>query len=76
MPMAVEPAGLMGTLEELTERTQTLYGLRCTFECPQPVAIEDSFTATHLYRIAFEAVHNAVKYAKARANHGAAEQSG
>ncbi len=66
MPVAIDPADLLDALEELTESTQRFYGLQCTFECPQAISVADSFTATHIYRIAFEAVHNAVKHARAR----------
>jgi signal transduction histidine kinase len=39
--------------------------IRCDFICGEPVLIHDSPTATHLYRIAQEAVNNAIKHAKA-----------
>jgi signal transduction histidine kinase len=38
----------------------------CTFDCPGPVTVADNLTATHLYLIAQEAVHNAVKHGKPR----------
>jgi len=38
----------------------------CTFDCPEPVTVADNLTATHLYLIAQEAVHNAVKHGKPR----------
>ena len=34
-------------------------------ECPQPVLVRDNAVATHLYRIAQEAVNNAVKHSRA-----------
>ena len=34
--------------------------------CPEPVAVADNLTATHLFLIAQEAVHHAKKHAKAR----------
>jgi signal transduction histidine kinase len=36
----------------------------CKFDCPEPVSVADNLTATHLYLIAQEAVHNAVKHAQ------------
>ena len=38
----------------------------CTFDGPEPIALLDTLTATHLYLIAQEAVHNAVKHGKPR----------
>jgi signal transduction histidine kinase len=34
----------------------------CRFQCDAPVLIQDDELATHLYHIAQEAVHNAVKH--------------
>jgi signal transduction histidine kinase len=62
-PIDVDPAGLIRALQDLADRTQQMYEVNCTFECPAPVEITDSFRATHFYRIAREAVHNAVKHA-------------
>ncbi len=38
----------------------------CTFRCPEPVAVADNLAATHLYLIAQEAVHNALKHSQAQ----------
>jgi signal transduction histidine kinase len=65
MPIEIDSHGLCAALEELTERTGKTYDIECTFDCPTGVPETDSFAATHLYRIAREAVHNAVKHAKA-----------
>lgn len=37
--------------------------MKCKFDCPEPVSVANNVTATHLYLIAQEAVHNAVKHA-------------
>ena len=63
-PVKPEPNGLMSALQELASRTRTLFNVGCRFICRQPVLIEDSMTATHLYRIAQEAVTNAIKHGK------------
>jgi signal transduction histidine kinase len=39
--------------------------VRCKFDSPAPVAISDPQVAGHLYRIAQEAVNNAIKHAQA-----------
>ncbi len=38
--------------------------MTCVFDCPEPVLVADNLIATHLYLIAQEAVHNAVKHAR------------
>ncbi len=62
MPVEIDAHGLMAALEHLAESTRTLYGVDCTFDCRQTVPLDDTFKARHLYRIAQEAVHNAVKH--------------
>ncbi len=58
--------GLMTALQELAVNTHKLFGVRCTVECDPPVLLPDHAVATHLYRIAQEAVSNAIKHGKAR----------
>jgi PAS domain S-box-containing protein len=66
LPVAVDREGLMAALAELASGTQQQANVTCTFDCPAPVVLTDNLTATHLYLIAQEAVHNAVKHAKPR----------
>ena len=63
-PVKPETNGLMAALRELASRTKTLFNVGCRFTCRQPVLIDDNTTATHLYRIAQEAVTNAIKHGK------------
>jgi PAS domain S-box-containing protein len=65
----VEPSsnGLMAALTELAVRTEAFFHLECAFEYERPVLLPDNVMATHLYRIAQEAVTNAVKHARAKA---------
>jgi two-component system CheB/CheR fusion protein len=65
LPVELHAETLMSALSELAEDTSREHRLRCRFECPEPVEIADDVTATHLYRIAQEAVTNAVKHAEA-----------
>jgi PAS domain S-box-containing protein len=65
LPIAAEAEGLMNALQELARMT-TSSGIACEFQCEQPVRISDSAVASHLYRIAQEAVNNALKHAEAR----------
>ncbi|WP_165066805.1 PAS domain-containing sensor histidine kinase [Paludisphaera rhizosphaerae] len=66
LPVPAEQDGLMLALADLSERVCRDNQLVCTFECHSPVAIVDNLVATHLYLIAQEAVHNAVKHARPR----------
>jgi len=66
-PVDVESNGLMSALQELASNTEKLFHVACRFECPQPVLVDDHAAATHLYRIAQEAINNAIKHGKARA---------
>ena len=64
-PVQLESDGLMSALQELVSTTEQLFNISCRFDCEQPVLIEDNATATHLYRIAQEAIHNAIKHGQA-----------
>ena len=64
LPVAVDAEGLMAALSDLAQRTWQEGKVNCTFDCPKPVAVANNLTATHLYLIAQEAVHNAVKHAR------------
>jgi len=65
-PIEMEAEGLMEALEELAATTGELFKVSCRFECDSPVLIADAATAGHIYRIAQEAVRNAIKHGKAR----------
>jgi len=65
-PVELETDGLMAALEELAAKISTLYRVHCQFKCPVPVLIQDASTANHLFRIAQEAVINAIKRGKAK----------
>ena len=62
----MEADGLMLALEEFAATSSELFRMSCRFECDSPVLIHDPATAGHLYRIAQEAVGNAIKHGKAR----------
>ena len=64
-PVELETNGLTSALEELAAKMSKIHLVRCHFRCPQSVAICDNAVATHLYRIAQEAVINAIKGGKA-----------
>jgi signal transduction histidine kinase len=62
IPLRLDSQGLTDTLRELAFRTDDLEGVTCAFKCEEPVEVADTSTATHLYRIAQEAVANALKH--------------
>jgi signal transduction histidine kinase len=49
-------------LKELCADCARQAGIACEFVCAAPVLVEDDAVAMHLYRIAQEAVNNAVKH--------------
>jgi PAS domain S-box-containing protein len=65
-PVQIEANGLMAALDNLATNAAKLFCLPCSFECPQPVLVENPMVATHLYRIAQEAIGNAIKHAQAK----------
>jgi|GEM_PF-1083220 len=63
-PLNIAEGGLMGGLEMLAAQTEQLFRIPCVFECEKAVHIQSPEVATHLYRIAQEALHNAVKHSE------------
>jgi PAS domain S-box-containing protein len=68
-PVVGGGGGLASALGELASSTQRACQASCTFERGRPVSLQDDIKASHLYRIAQEAVTNALKHAKADAIH-------
>ena len=64
-PVSLTADGLMNSLRELAELTRTGGKMDCEFACPEPVNLADLNVATQLYRIAQEAVGNAVRHSGA-----------
>ena len=65
-PVRLAQEGLAPALDELARAICDRFKLQCRFEGQGLVAVENSAIATHLYRIAQEAVTNAVKHSRAR----------
>jgi PAS domain S-box-containing protein len=65
-PVKVMARGLMSALEELAASVENAFEVRCVCHFPEPLAVPDHAVANHLYRIAQEAIQNAVKHGKAR----------
>jgi signal transduction histidine kinase len=64
-PVQLETSGLKTALEDLTFQVQRLHGLECQLEPRGTIDVETS-VALHLYRIAQEAINNAIKHASAK----------
>lgn len=63
--LEVSDYGLSESLRTLAQQTQDRSGVRCVVSCEDAPATMDDVVATHLYRIAQEAVTNALKHARA-----------
>ena len=61
-PVPPEPDGLMTALQNLADRVTPRLPIECRFDADSAVLLDDAATASHLYRLAQEAVNNAVKY--------------
>ena len=64
-PAALEFGGLPAALEQLADHTRSLQEMVCVFRCGPDVQVRDPLVAINLYRVAQEAVNNAVKYSQA-----------
>ena len=65
-PVQLEGGNLPDALRELSRRARTLSGVDCRFHCPKPVLNCDEVLSVHLYRIAQEALANAIKHGEAK----------
>jgi signal transduction histidine kinase len=61
-PVRLEVDGLASALEELAAMMQARHNIACRFACDEPVLIYDEVAGNNLYRIAQEAINNAVKH--------------
>ncbi len=64
-PVPLSPDGLHMALRQLTLSTQSATGITCRLETQGSVEITDHACALQLYRIAQEALNNALKHARA-----------
>ena len=65
-PVEMDPEGLMHALAQFADTASELYQVNCRFSSSGTVLVDDSKVAENLYRIAQEAVRNAVKHGAAR----------
>jgi len=65
-PVDRDEGGLESALEELASSTAKLTGISCSFVCPCPAPNLENTPAIHLFRIAQEAISNALKHGHAK----------
>ena len=65
-PVTLDANGLVSALKALAEKVEDMFHVSCLFVCDGPCLVPDNNVATHLFRIAQEAISNAVKHGKAR----------
>jgi len=65
-PVEIDPEGLLAALSELTEGVRRRSGVDCRFVAGPGVKVRDEILAVHLYRIAQEALHNALRHGQPR----------
>jgi PAS domain S-box-containing protein len=66
LPVVSDEQGLMSALQLWAAEVEDIFNVPCRFQCDMPVLIQDDEIATHLYHIAQEAVHNAIKHGRPR----------
>ncbi|MBD5804326.1 Oxygen sensor histidine kinase NreB [Azoarcus sp. Aa7] len=65
-PASLESAGLVAALRNLADSTHSLKQVDCVLYAAPDVQVRDSLVAINLYRVAQEAINNALKYSRAR----------
>ncbi len=65
LPVELEEGLLADAIGQLVSLTTTGSRIECKFDCPHPDPVFEGPTAVHLYRIAQEAVSNAVRHSGA-----------
>jgi PAS domain S-box-containing protein len=63
-PVTLESEGLASALNELALNTEKMFGVKCHFDCDSQVPVQNHAMATHLFRLAQEAVSNSIKHGK------------
>lgn len=65
-PVQFEEHGLVAALDELAAQSQALHGIECGFRRRGSIPVREHSAELHLYRIAQEAIRNAVRHGAVR----------
>jgi signal transduction histidine kinase len=65
-PVGLEQIGLAAALEAFASNVQVLFRVSCRFQCDRPFLRLGAEAEAHLYRIAQEAVNNAITHGRGR----------
>lgn len=66
LPVISDARGLISALRRWASEVEDLFDISCSFWIDEPVLIHDASVSTHLYRIAQEAVNNAIRHGQAK----------
>lgn len=64
-PVEMQSGGLILALKELAKATESMFSISCSFSIDESLCLDNEVVATHMYRIAQEAITNAVKHGNA-----------
>jgi len=64
-PVTLESEGLASALHEHAMNQEKIFGVHCRFDYDSQVTLSNHAMATHLFRLAQEAVSNAIKHGRA-----------
>ena len=64
-PVEVESNRLCHAFKDLAQTAEQLFHISCTVECDSNLVVNNPNASTHLFRLAQEAINNAVKHGKA-----------
>jgi PAS domain S-box-containing protein len=67
IPVEIHPSGLREALEQLAARISEQGALKCRFRASGKVQVSDAGIATHMYRIAQEAIANSIRHGQPNA---------
>lgn len=65
-PVGLGTGGLVSAIHELAHTTERVFGVTCRHELDERVRVERPLAATNLYRVAQEAITNAVRHGEAK----------
>ncbi len=65
-PAELERNGLVAAIQELAGSVERTCSVRCTVRADDALHVQDNVLATHVFRIAQEAINNSIKHGKAK----------